>query len=550
MARERRQIELTSASSGAASTALPGPVRIARPAWIGSSWLVSGAGVLALLGVVLGSAAIVLAAAQGGSRYMSPYLHHGGPLWMAGPLGGVWPGRPASSAWLQHAVLIALLIMLACYLVGLASVRRIPTAVLWTAVGAAHLVALASPPLLLTDVFNYEQYARMGALHGLNPYTHLPVAASADPVFALTTWTHMPSVYGPLFTLVTYALVPLGVAGSLWAFKVLLSLGSLALLVLVWLLAGRLGRNPKAAVLLCGLNPLVLVYGLGGGHNDVLAMVPVLAAVLFLADRREMQGAAAMVVAVSLKASALVLAPVVLLAAGRWRRTAAGGAAAAIVLGGATLLAFGPHLPAVGDQSRLVAELSIPNTIGYLLGLGGETATVRAVAQAVLVLGTIAISVWVWRSRQLLAGLGWVTLILLVTLGWDMPWYLIWLLPFMALLPSRRFRVSAGLVVVWMTLQWLPTMPRIARDSVGLAPSRTALFCHHQLAMYQLLGRVPIRHGKPPSCSQFTTEKARPSPLPEAAAFTAARDCLSFSTTRTVCEGFFTRRDFFTVLAR
>jgi peptide/nickel transport system permease protein len=45
-------------------------------------------------------------------------------------------------------------------------------------------------------------------------------------------------------------------------------------------LARRLGRDPAAAVALVALNPLVLVYGVGGVHNDVLFMALLLGGAL------------------------------------------------------------------------------------------------------------------------------------------------------------------------------------------------------------------------------------------------------------------------------
>ena len=75
---------------------------------------------------------------------------------------------------------------------------------------------LLAPPLSYTDVFNYINYGRMGVLHHLNPYVVLPVAEPhADPALRSATGTTCSAPYGPLFTLLSYALVPLGVV-SFW----------------------------------------------------------------------------------------------------------------------------------------------------------------------------------------------------------------------------------------------------------------------------------------------------------------------------------------------
>ena len=59
-----------------------------------------------------------------------------------------------------------------------------------------------APPMQLTDIFNYLNYARMEVVHGLNPYTTIPaLEPTSDPTFALSNWHGLLSPYGPLFTL-------------------------------------------------------------------------------------------------------------------------------------------------------------------------------------------------------------------------------------------------------------------------------------------------------------------------------------------------------------
>src|SRR5258708_17202800 len=114
----------------------------------------------------------------------------------------------------------------------------------------------------------------MEVVHHLNPYTSIPILEPHDdPSFALSNWHQLLSPYGPLFTLLTFAVVPLGVAGSFWALKVVLAAASLGTLVLVWKCAKLLGRDPVSAIALVGLNPLVLVCGLRGDHHDILLLV-------------------------------------------------------------------------------------------------------------------------------------------------------------------------------------------------------------------------------------------------------------------------------------
>ncbi len=47
---------------------------------------------------------------------------------------------------------------------------------------------------------------------------------------------------------------------------------SLGTILLVWKCARLLGRDPMKAIVFVGLNPVVLVWGLGGDHNDFIMM--------------------------------------------------------------------------------------------------------------------------------------------------------------------------------------------------------------------------------------------------------------------------------------
>ena len=76
---------------------------------------------------------------------------------------------------------------------------------------ALHAILLLSPPLQLTDLFNYLGYARLGGLHHLNPYTH--VIGGRDPRSGLPVH-HLAPPAQPLRAAVHRAHLPAGAAAA------------------------------------------------------------------------------------------------------------------------------------------------------------------------------------------------------------------------------------------------------------------------------------------------------------------------------------------------
>jgi hypothetical protein len=478
-----------------------------------------GAG--ALIAILACSLLLVVAAANRPSLLAATTTPHFFPHWMAGPLGGLWPSLTRSTQGLRYLFSGAIVVMYASYLVGLRYVPRLPARWAIAAVVGAHAIMFLAPPLALTDIFNYINYGRMEIVHHLNPYTTTPILEPhSDPSYALSNWHQLLSPYGPVFTLMTFAVVPLGVAASFWTLKGLLMLASLATVLLVWRSARLLGRDPVAAIVLVGLNPIVLVWGLGGDHNDFLMMFFAVLGFYLLLRTGSLPGAftrgsgdvaaaeatpampasraaawrmgagAAFVAAVAIKASAGILLPVVLASLLRSRRdlsqVALGMVVSAIVLGAGSVIAFGPHFPDLATQGRLVTMVSLPNLLGLALAQGGETNTLRLLLSVVLLASVAACSVLAWRRRDSLAAAGWASVALLVTLSWVLPWYVLWVLPLAALSSSRRLRTTALLLGVYFILAWAP-IAGTAFNAIGFHPEKTSLGRLHQRYVKELL---------------------------------------------------------------
>lgn len=500
-------------------------------------------GAVCLVVLVLCSLAIVLMAANRPS-VLSATSHAGYfPHWMAGPLGGLTPWFARNVVTLKYAFSGAIVAMYAAYLAGLIYVPRLRPRFAIAAVVAVHLVFFLSPPLALTDIFNYVNYGRMEIVHHLNPYTTIPILEPhTDPSYDLSNWHQLLSPYGPLFTMLTFAVVPLGVPATFWMLKAILVAASLGTLLLVWKCARMLGRDPVQAIVLVGLNPVVLVWGLGGDHNDFLMVfLIVLGFYLLLKARERLRGAlpetsepatesaggagaessaqgwsatagtpwrerlrewllplswlelgagAAIVTATALKASGGVLIPVVLAAVlpspRRFAQVVLGMVLAAVLIAIASLVAFGLHFPDLSTQSKLVTSVSVPNLIGLALGQGGETETLHKLLTGALIVSVLLCCAQAYRRRGPITASGWSSIALLATLSWVLPWYVLWVLPMAALSSSARLRRTALIWGVYLIVAWAPASGQLW-DAIGFHPEKTSLGRLHQRYVKELL---------------------------------------------------------------
>ncbi|HTX45248.1 MAG TPA: glycosyltransferase family 87 protein [Solirubrobacteraceae bacterium] len=412
-------------------------------------------GLIALALLIAGTVTIVLVASAGPTPLV-PRSSISFPAWVAGPLHGLLAPITAPNETISDWFSVLAVAMLLVYGVVLVCVRAVGTRVVIGSVLVLHAVLLFSPPLQLEDVFNYLGYARLGALHGLNPYTHVMAQASLDPVYLLTTWHHLQSPYGPLFTAATYPLALLPLPVAYWVLKVATVLGSLGLLALCWRCARALGRDPRTVVAFVALNPIYLIWALGGFHNDVFMIDAALASVVLVLRRRDRAAGGALAVAIAIKFTAVLLLPFLLLAitpARRRVRLLSGLGLAAIPLIVLSTALFGFALPNLSTQSSLLTAYSVPNLLGDAIGAGGGAPWLLHLADAAVVL----LVVWlVARRRDWLSGAGWATLALLLSLAWLVPWYLLWLLPLAALARSARLRAAALAMTVFLVISFVP----------------------------------------------------------------------------------------------
>jgi alpha-1,6-mannosyltransferase len=406
---------------------------------------------------VLATSFLIAAGAAGAPSQYVPARSGGWPGWLAGPLSSLRLGLPGERFQ------TLMLIMCAGYLLVLLGARSLPGRAIAAAIVAAHAAFVLGPPLLSQDVFGYLAFARMGALHGLDPYTHLPSEAPTDPVFGFLGWPFQHSPYGSLFTLASYATAPLGLAAGMWVFKAVAALASLAGVWFISRAAGRLGTSQRWAAAFVGLNPVLLTLAVGGAHNDTLVLLTIGLGLALGASSRTRAAAAGVAAGVGVKVSAGLLLPfmVVAPARARERRAALTGAVASLLVVAAVgLVGFGVHalgfLNAVGEQQQLVATHSIPAETARLFGLSDTPAWWRHLFLAGFVAVTL-IALWrTARGADWRVAAGWSTLALLLATAWLLPWYAIWLLPLAAVGGDRRLRTATLLFCAYAVLIHLP----------------------------------------------------------------------------------------------
>jgi alpha-1,6-mannosyltransferase len=384
-----------------------------------------------------------MAAAAAAKRYgPTLHIHHQLPPTLRGPLHLL----DLSLSGTEFALLFILMGL--CYLGVLALADSLRLRIGIGAIVALHLIFVVAPPLLSSDIFNYVGYARLQVVHGLNPYVHPLSAAPIDPSYVYVGWALNTTAYGPLFTIASLPLGWVSFPAGIWLLKVATGLASLACVWLVWACATRLGRPALPAALFFGLNPVLLAYAVGGAHNDLLMLAAALGGIYLLLGGRE-SGMAALVGAVAVKSSSVVLLPFALLGSRRPGRALVWGVGAAAVVVAVTLIVFGTHISSLlhvlQRDARLETPNDIPGVVNDVLGLGISTHRLGRIGMLILVPTILLLLLRTWRGGDWIENAGWATCAVLVTTTWFLPWYLIWFLPLAALAvrPYQRFTALA-----------------------------------------------------------------------------------------------------------
>jgi alpha-1,6-mannosyltransferase len=385
--------------------------------------------------------------------------------------------------------------------------NRLSLPVALAAAGLSLALALPAPLLLSRDVHSYAAYGRTLSVHHANPYDVAPSGFPGDPFTPVVSreWFQTRSVYGPGFTLASAAIARAwsgSPEATITAFKALSAVAVLAAVALVAGIARRARPGREAvAVATLGLNPVVIVHTVGGGHNDALVAALLVAALAVglkvvggrsHADERghstprpvggqALGTTVLLVVAASVKVIAVLpllgwfwalgrivpprdraraIAVHVAVAAGV---TAA--LAAPVFAGWRTITAMANLASRQGWASgaRLVARGA--QGIGRAIG-GHDLGT--ALGSAVYAGFLVSFVLLLWRllvarppggSAPLWDVWGPSLLLFALASPYLLPWYAAWFVPFLALLSDRRLALAGLAVGGLLTLTGIPAEP-------------------------------------------------------------------------------------------
>jgi len=385
-------------------------------------------------------------------------------------------------SWAAYLYVAGLLVLFALFWIALRLVERNDAPLrLVLAFGLLFgLILLWLYPVTATDLFQYVLRARVRVVHGANPMVVTPDNFPDDPLLPFAgEWADDLSPYGPAWELLAEAIAWLGprdaVSGAL-AYK---SVALVAYLACLGLLAWGTERSAHAT-LLFAWNPLVLLQGLGNGHNDLLMLAWALLAILLWERKRLwLLAVAALSIAVLTKVSAALLAPLLMVAVVRhqrgWRRRVGTIAAAGLGAAALVLLAYLPFWPPWESIAGVVDELSrrytysIAALLRMILREFMPNELARAIPRLVGQLLFAGFYLWIllrlWQQRLRLPRAAFLAyfVFLLTTTSYRI-WYPLWLVPLaaLALTPRTRLRTflfsltsELSILMFYLVWRWL-----------------------------------------------------------------------------------------------
>ncbi len=352
----------------------------------------------------------------------------------------------------------------------------------------SRAVALPARPDLSSDIYRYVWEGRM-VLHGVNPFVVAPadtaLAPFRDADYALINHKHLATIYPPL----AQALFALAakIRADVHTFKAMFVLFDLATVgALIALLRGR-GR-PAAHALAYAWSPLVIFETAHSGHLDAAGVFFLVTGLAVFARRARVSAFVAFAASILVKYMAIALLPF-FAAKRRWLGIAV---VVVVVVAG--------YLPFLGAGGHLVRSLREYGHAWWFNGppfmaLSGILRTPE-LARGLLTAFGAAVAVAVgYRERDLVRAAFLIIACALLLSPTVYPWYVVWIVPFLCVFPSRAWLAFTGLVAlsygVWTVYN---------RSGIWMIPN--SLLAVEYVPFYALLAWEGARAARAPGATR------------------------------------------------
>jgi alpha-1,6-mannosyltransferase len=359
-----------------------------------------------------------------------------------------------------------------------------------------RLAVVPTPLRLSSDPSRYLWDGRVQHA-GVNPYRYAPAAPELahlrdDEIHPTINRPTKRTVYPPGAEML-FALVAAIAPGSLVGWRLFL-LG--CEIVTAWLLLRLLGRmgRPPTAVVLYAWAPLVIYEGIQAAHVDIALVPAMLMALLWRQEGRMTAAGLALGIAVLIK-----LYPAVLLIAwwrrGDWRLPVAG--LAAVAAGyvpyalpvGLGVLGFLPEYFSSGEDFNIGLRWFL--TAGLMIG--GDP-VVEEIVRGVAMIGLFGLLFFVLITirRRLqedargvfAAGFAAVGAYLVLVPTALHAWYVVWIVPFLAVKPSPGWLWLSGAVTLsYLAYAWWPAPFPVWARALEFLPLAALLAWEHRRAI-------------------------------------------------------------------